>query len=113
MFPCGAPKSVRLWFVARLLAHVLPPGFKRIRHYGLLAPAAKTKRLAIARKLLAMPAANARASEDAQAFMRRVAAIDVECCPHCKLGRLRVVEQRGADRAAIAQPTLAVCRGPP
>jgi hypothetical protein len=99
--------------VARLLAHVLPPGFKRIRHYGLLAPAAKTKRLALARKLLAMPAANARASEDAQAFMRRVAAIDVGCCPHCTLGRWRVVEQRGADRAAIAQPTLAACRGPP
>ena len=27
-------------FVGRLLQHVLPPGFKRIRHYGLLAPAA-------------------------------------------------------------------------
>jgi hypothetical protein len=100
-------------FIARLLLHVLPPGFKRIRHYGLLAPAAKTERLAIARELLAMPAANPQAREDAQAFMRRVAAIDVECCPHCKLGRWRVVEQRGTDRAAIAQPTLAVCRGPP
>ena len=100
-------------FVGRLLQHVLPPGFKRIRHYGLLAPAAKTARLALARKLLAMPAANPQAREDAQAFMRRVAAIDVECCPHCRLGRWRVVEQRGADRAAIAAPTLAACRGPP
>jgi hypothetical protein len=100
-------------FIGRLLQHVLPPGFKRIRHYGLLAPAAKTERLAIARKLLAMPAANPQAHEDAQAFMRRVAAIDVECCPHCRLGRWRVVEQRGADRAAIAAPTLAACRGPP
>ena len=26
-------------FIGRLLQHVLPPGFKRIRHYGLLAPA--------------------------------------------------------------------------
>jgi hypothetical protein len=100
-------------FIGRLLQHVLPPGFKRIRHYGLLAPAAKTARLAIARKLLAMPAANPQAREDAQAFMRRVAAIDVECCPHCRLGRWRVVEQRSADRAAIAAPTLAACRGPP
>ena len=100
-------------FIARLLAHVLPPGFKRIRHYGLLAPAAKTERLALARKLLAMPAANPQAREDARAFMRRVAAIDVECCPHCKLGRWRVVEHRGADRAAIAAPLLAACRGPP
>ena len=100
-------------FVGRLLQHVLPPGFKRIRHYGLLAPAAKTERLATARKLLAMPAANSQAREDAQAFMRRVAAIDVACCPHCRLGHWRVVEQRGADRAAIAAPTLAACRGPP
>jgi len=100
-------------FVGRLLLHVLPPGFKRIRHYGLLAPAAKTARLALARKLLAMPAANPQAREDAQAFMRRVAAIDVECCPHCRLGHWHVVEQRGADRAAIAAPTLAACRGPP
>jgi hypothetical protein len=100
-------------FVGRLLQHVLPPGFKRIRHYGLLAPAAKTARLATARKLLAMPAANPQAREDAQAFMRRVAAIDVDRCPHCRLGRWRVVEHRGADRAAIAAPLLAACRGPP
>jgi Putative transposase/Transposase zinc-binding domain len=100
-------------FIGRLLQHVLPSGFKRIRHYGLLAPASKTERLALARKLLAMPAANPQAREDAQAFMRRVAAIDVECCPHCRLGHWRVVEQRGADRAAMAAPTLAACRGPP
>jgi hypothetical protein len=100
-------------FIGRLLQHVLPPGFKRIRHYGLLAPAAKTERLALARKLLAMPAAHPQAREDAQAFMRRVAAIDVECCPHCRLGRWRVVEQRRADRTAIAAPLLAACRGPP
>jgi Putative transposase len=100
-------------FIERFLLHVLPKGFKRIRHYGLLAPVAKTERLATARKLLAMPAANPRAREDAQAFMRRVAAIEIHCCPHCKLGHWHVVEQRSADRAAIAAPTLAACRGPP
>ncbi len=100
-------------FVGRLLQHVLPPGFKRIRHYGLLAPAAKAARLALARRLLAMPLSNPQARQDAQAFMRRVAAIEIECCPHCRRGRWRVVEQRGADRAAIAAPLLAACRGPP
>ena len=84
----------------------LPPGFKRIRHYGLLAPAVKTERLALARKLLAMPAANPQAREHAQAFMRRVAAIDVERCPHCRLGRWRVVGHRGADRARSVSMTL-------
>jgi hypothetical protein len=100
-------------FIGRLLQHVLPSGFKRIRHYGLLAPAAKTERLATARRLLAMPQANPRAVEDAQAFMRRVAGLAIECCPHCKLGRWRVIEQRGADRAALAASMPIGCRGPP
>lgn len=100
-------------FVGRLLQHVLPPGFKRIRHYGLLAPAAKAERLTLARKLLAMPAPNPQAREDAQAFMRRVAAIEIESCPRCRLGHWLVVEQRSAKRAAIAAPLLAACRGPP
>ena len=100
-------------FIGRLLQHVLPSGFKRIRHYGLLTSAAKTERLAQARRLLAMPAANPQAREDAHAFMRRVAAIDVACCAHCGFGRWCVVEHRSADRAAIAAPLLAACRGPP
>lgn len=101
-------------FIGRLLQHVLPSGFKRIRHYGLLAPATKTARLARARQLLAMPAANPQAREDARAFMRRVAAIDVECCPHCKVGRWRVQQQLAADRAALASITIpTACRGPP
>jgi hypothetical protein len=100
-------------FIERFLQHVLPSGFKRIRHYGLLAPAAKTQRLALARQLLAMPAANPQARDDAQAFMRRVAAIEIECCPHCKLGHWLVVEQLLADRAALAAIIPTACRGPP
>ena len=100
-------------FIGRFVQHVLPAGFKRIRHYGLLAPAAKTQRLATARELLAMPPANPQARQDAQAFMRRVAAIEIQCCPHCRIGHWRVVEQRGVDRVAIAASTLAACRGPP
>ena len=100
-------------FIGRLLQHVLPPGFKRIRHYGLLAPVAKTQRLALARQLLAMPAANPQAREDAQAFMRRVAAIEIDCCPYCKLGRLRVLQELRADRSARAMSAPVACRGPP
>ena len=100
-------------FIARFVQHVLPSGFKRIRHYGLLAPAAKTERLALARQLLAMPPANPQASEDAQACRRRIAAIAVQCCPHCKLGRWLVVEQVPVDRAALAAIIPTACRGPP
>jgi hypothetical protein len=39
-------------FIRRFLIHVLPKGFHRIRHYGLLASAVKADSLALARKLL-------------------------------------------------------------
>jgi len=113
----GARRTIALdgaQFIGRLLQHVLPPGFKRIRHYGLLAPATKADRLRRARQLLAMPAANPQACEDAQAFMRRVAAIDVDCCPHCSIGRWRVLQHVAADRPALNSITTpTACRGPP
>jgi hypothetical protein len=40
-------------FMRRFLLHVLPRGFHRIRHYGLLANAARVEHLARARELLA------------------------------------------------------------
>ena len=71
-------------FVARFLQHVLPSGFKRIRHYGLLSPALKAERLAMARAALNVPPANAQAREDAAEFLQRVAGIDVSMCPHAR-----------------------------
>jgi Putative transposase/Transposase zinc-binding domain len=41
-------------FIRRFLLHVLPRGFHRIRHYGLLATSARKDNLARARKLLAV-----------------------------------------------------------
>ena len=43
-------------FFRRFLLHVLPQGFHRIRHYGLLASAGRKANVARARKLLAAPA---------------------------------------------------------
>lgn len=42
-------------FIRRFLLHVLPRGFHRIRHYGLLAGASRKDNLAQARRLLAAP----------------------------------------------------------
>ena len=44
-------------FMRRFLLHVLPAGFHRIRHYGLLANTGRRMNLAIARHLLQQPAA--------------------------------------------------------
>jgi Putative transposase len=42
-------------FIRRFLIHVLPEGFHRIRHYGLLAKSSCAENLARARELLAVP----------------------------------------------------------
>ena len=43
-------------FMRRFLLHVLPGGFHRIRHYGLLANGSRKASLALARQLLCQPA---------------------------------------------------------
>lgn len=89
-------------FIGRFLQHVLPPGFKRVRHYGILASAHKARCLQAARAALEMPAPVAAAQEAAAQFMRRVARIDIECCPHCH-GRWLAVQTRAADPIALRQ----------
>ncbi len=42
-------------FIRRFLIHVLPPGFHRIRHYGLFANAKRAENLYRARRLLCVP----------------------------------------------------------
>src|SRR5437867_9563715 len=91
----GGKRMVRLQgaeFVRRFMLHVLPTGIKRIRHYGVLASACKAIKLNAARLALQMPAANSQAMESAQAFMARIAKIDVLLCPCCKveIGRAHV-----------------------
>lgn len=111
-------------FVRRFLLHVLPNGAKRIRHYGILAPATKRAQLAQAKAALLMPAANPLAAESAQDFMQRVAGHDLQQCPRCTAGHLRVIGTYVARRRLptpaatltspprrIASPPL--CRGPP
>jgi hypothetical protein len=53
----GRPRLVRLGveeFFRRWVQHVLPRGFVKIRHYGLLANRGRTERLALCRALLAL-----------------------------------------------------------
>jgi len=52
-------------FIRRFLLHVLPHGFQRIRHYGLLANGHRANKLALCRKLLDVcPAASDRNNGD-------------------------------------------------
>jgi hypothetical protein len=79
-------------FIGRFMQHMLPGGFKRIRHYGLLGPAHKAANLVAARAALEAPAPDPVVVESVEAFMRRVACIEWLNCPHCHEGRFHVVQ---------------------
>ena len=79
-------------FLRRFLLHVLPTGFMRIRHYGILANRAKREKLAAARTALdSAPAPQPPEPESVATFWLRVAALDIQQCPHCKAGRMIVI----------------------
>ena len=86
-------------FIHRFLRHVLPKGFQRIRHYGLLANRHKAACLAQARAALSLPAPEPVAKESVAEFARRVLGVDILRCPVCQEGRLRLVETLPRSRA--------------
>ena len=92
-------------FIRRFLLHVLPSGFMRIRHYGILANRAKADKLAQARVALLQPcAATTPEPESIDAFWLRVAHLDIHQCPHCKAGHMRVIGAILPPRARAPPP---------
>lgn len=90
-------------FIRRFLLHVLPKGFVRIRHYGLLASRNVSTRLADCRRLLVGEDPPAADSEKTMA--ERILewfGLDVIHCPHCggKLER-RPLPQHAAQPPAV------------
>jgi len=80
-------------FIRRFLLHVVPDGFVRIRHFGLLANRTRTTKLARCRQLLGQPPAPAPAEPaSVRALMLRLTGLDIERCAVCQRGRLRVTE---------------------
>ena len=81
-------------FVRRFVTHVLPSGFVRIRHYGLLANRHRREKLALCRELLGGGAASE--FEDEGPKPRREgsdAVTPTRACPVCGAGRLVVVAE--------------------
>ena len=86
-------------FIRRFLIHVLPDGFHRIRHYGLLASGARKTKLAKIRALLCVqPAEQVAAREPTTLTLR-------EPCPRCG-GPMRIIEifRRGQKPMSRAPP---------
>jgi hypothetical protein len=71
-------------FIRRFLLHVLPSGFRRIRHFGFLANAHRSARLATIRALLAVP--TPAADERPGDYRTRYALLtgrSLDICPCC------------------------------
>jgi hypothetical protein len=93
----GKQKTMKLKaieFIRRFLLHVLPAGFVRIRHYGLLANRVCREKLALCRELLGVGVAPESvaaepASKPKETAEGRPAA---HACPVCGEGRMIIIE---------------------
>jgi hypothetical protein len=86
-------------FLRRFLLHVLPAGFRRVRHYGLLANRQKNEKLARCRQLLGCrpsPAFALRPPESVQERIKRLTGVDIARCPVCGTGPMRIIERLAA-----------------
>jgi len=96
-------------FIRRFLIHVLPNGFHRIRHYGLLASGTKTETIARARELIAT-ATPVQTAHPPQA-PESAAATDkpAQACPCCG-GRMSIFEtfKRGSTPRYRPPPPTAI-----
>lgn len=94
----GKKRSVTLpvdEFIRRFLLHVLPSGFTKVRHYGLMASSNAKTKLAIARRLLQDSCTHEKVKPEPmplptswQEMLREITGIDLTVCPKCRKGRL-------------------------
>jgi hypothetical protein len=89
-------------FIRRFLLHVLPKGFVRIRHYGLLAGVNVVTKLAQCRRLLGVttPAQEARPTPTWIERVLQWTGQDLRCCPQCQGPLTRCVVPRPVSPAS-------------
>ena len=92
-------------FIRRFLLHVLPRGFTRLRHYGVLANRGRARKLALCRDLLAQPEPQPREPEPPEAMMLRLTGIDITVCRQCGRATLRRILASQLPTARRVAPT--------
>jgi Putative transposase len=97
-------------FIRRFLLHVLPKGFHRIRHYGLLASASCKANIARAKELIAAPMSEIEPPPPAQDTANPDATTDHRPpCPCCG-GRMIIVEVLARSGAPRGPPSSAAIK---
>ena len=97
-------------FVRRFLLHVLPPGFQRIRHYGLLANRTRGVKLERCRQLLNAPAPEPVPVDEPENYRdryQRLTGVSLWDCPLCKHGRMICIETWQAGSMPRGPPSAA------
>jgi len=82
-------------FIRRFLSHVLPRGFMRLRHYGLLSNRDRAQKLALCRKLITQTESVVLQAQEPRDWKMRYEAltgIALERCPKCHVGKMLCVE---------------------
>ena len=90
-------------FIRRFLIHVLPHGFHRIRHYGLLASGTRADNIARARELLAVPATQPEAGNTSCADANEPKPLS-HPCPCCG-GRMIIIETFQRSSSPRSRPS--------
>lgn len=74
-------------FIRRFLMHILPPGFMKIRHYGLLGNRNKKTKLAKCKKLT-NTASSVKPKLSTLEILKKTLGVDFNLCPVCQKGHL-------------------------
>lgn len=84
-------------FIRRFMLHILPSGFRKIRHYGILASRDKSVRIALCKKLThtKLPFKEAATALER---LRKMLGANFDLCPCCGIGHL----SRASPKAATA-----------
>lgn len=77
-------------FIRRFLMHVLPSGFQKIRHYGILSNRNRNSKLTLCKKLSGIPVTRETAKLNARELILKLKGIDISLCRHCGGNLLRL-----------------------
>jgi hypothetical protein len=104
------PKTMTLSaaeFIRRFLLHALPPGFQRIRYYGLFANAHRRDGVTLCRKLLLAPVSEllpCPAAQDYRDLYEALTGESLRRCPQCGVGAMILIEVLARGQSYVPAP---------
>jgi len=75
-------------FIRRFMLHVLPSGFRKIRHYGILAARDKSTRISLCKKLTQTTFQPKNSLITIHERLQKILGMDFDLCPCCGVGHL-------------------------